>query len=86
MGRTPTEEQLNHPLHGVSLERLITEMVDRHGWNGLAARIQVRCFQMNPSVKSAVIFLRKTPWARQQLEDWYVREARPLPRRRFEDP
>jgi uncharacterized protein (DUF2132 family) len=85
MGSTPTEEQLNHPLHGVSLERLVTEMLERHGWNGLWARIPARCFQMNPSVKATVVFLRKTPWARQQLEDWYVLEARPLPRRKFED-
>ncbi|MES2644679.1 MAG: VF530 family DNA-binding protein [Myxococcota bacterium] len=77
-----TEEQLNHPLHGVSLERLVTTLLERHGWNGMYARVPARCFQMNPSVKSTLTFLRKTPWALQALQDWYVEEAttKPLPR------
>ncbi len=81
-----TEEQLNHPLHGVSLERIVTELLERHGWEGMYMRIPVRCFQMNPTVKASVTFLRKTPWALQQIQDWYVLEKRPPPRRKFGDP
>jgi len=65
------------PLHGITLETVVTRMVGRHGWDGLADRIPVRCFQLNPSVKSSLTFLRKTPWARDKLERWYVAE---LPR------
>lgn len=67
----------NDPLHGVTLERILTEMVDRHGWEYLGDRIRIRCFNFDPSIKSSLTFLRKTPWARKKLEDWYVRE---LPR------
>jgi len=66
----------NDPLHGVTLEKVLTVMVDRHGWNALAYRIPVRCFMFDPTIKSSLTFLRKTPWARQRLEDWYVYEAR----------
>ena len=75
-----TEEQLNHPLHGVSLERIVTTLLERHGWEGMYRRVPVRCFQMNPSVKSSLTFLRKTPWALEALQDWYVAELTPLPR------
>lgn len=64
----------NDPLHGVTLEMVLRAMVDRHGWDRLADRIPVRCFLFNPSVKSSLTFLRKTPWARKRLEDWYVYE------------
>lgn len=64
------------PLHGVTLEMIVTRMVKRHGWDGLADRIPIRCFQFEPSVKSSLAFLRKTPWARQKLEDWYAYDAR----------
>lgn len=74
-----TEEQRNHPLHGVSLERIVTSLLERHGWEGMWMRIPVRCFQMNQSVKASVTFLRKTPWARQQLEDWYVSDVSRFP-------
>jgi len=60
------------PLHGVTLERLLTELVDHFGWDELGRRIPVRCFQYDPSVKSSLTFLRKTPWARTKVEMLYV--------------
>ena len=66
------------PLHGVTLETILNTLVKRHGWPGLGRRIPVRCFLYEPSLKSSLAFLRKTPWARKKVEDWYVRE---LPRR-----
>lgn len=65
----------NDPLHGITLEKVLTVMVERHGWYELADRIPVRCFMFAPTIKSSLTFLRKTPWARQRLEDWYVYEA-----------
>ena len=62
------------PLHGVKLETIVTTLFDRHGWAEMADRIPVRCFQINPSVKSSLTFLRKTPWARQRVESWYIAE------------
>jgi uncharacterized protein (DUF2132 family) len=60
------------PLHGITLESILNELVQRHGWNEMARRIPVRCFQFNPTVKSSLIFLRKTPWARKRVEEWYI--------------
>jgi uncharacterized protein (DUF2132 family) len=64
------------PLNGVTLETIVTTLVDRHGWQELADRIPIRCFMFNPSVKSSLTFLRKNPWARQKVEDWFVMENR----------
>lgn len=61
------------PLHGVTLEKLLTELVAEFGWDELAARIDVRCFRYDPSIKSSLTFLRKTPWARAKVEELYVR-------------
>ncbi|MGJ1198939.1 VF530 family DNA-binding protein [Sphingobacterium spiritivorum] len=67
-------EQPNNPLHGVRLDTIIEYLVDHfEGWEGLGERIQIRCFNENPSVKSSLTFLRKTPWARQKVEELYVR-------------
>ena len=60
------------PLHGITLEALLTELVARIGWEGLAQQIDVRCFKNDPSIKSSLSFLRKTPWARQKVEALYV--------------
>jgi uncharacterized protein (DUF2132 family) len=60
------------PLHGVTLERIVTELVQRHGWEGLARRIDVRCFKLDPSIKSSLTFLRRTPWARKKVEELYL--------------
>jgi len=62
------------PLHGVTLEAILMRLVKRHGWRGLGERIPVRCFLYDPTVKSSLTFLRQTPWARKELEDWYIRE------------
>ncbi len=70
------QDHPNDPLHGVTLKSVLTTMVERHGWQELANRIPVRCFMFDPSVRSSLTFLRKTPWARQRLEDWYVAESR----------
>ena len=65
-------EQANNPLHGITLERVVVELVDHYGWDGLARRINVNCFKSDPSVKSSLKFLRKTPWAREQVEALYI--------------
>jgi uncharacterized protein (DUF2132 family) len=62
------------PLHGVTLERVVNHLVARHGWAAMGERVPVRCFQFNPSVKSALKFLRKTPWARVRVEAWYIED------------
>jgi uncharacterized protein (DUF2132 family) len=61
------------PLHGVTLERLLTALVDQLGWEELGRQIPVRCFNYNPSIKSSLTFLRKTPWARAKVEQIYIR-------------
>jgi uncharacterized protein (DUF2132 family) len=62
----------NDPLHGITLERIVTELVARHGWEELARRIDIRCFKSDPSIKSSLTFLRRTPWARQKVEALYL--------------
>ncbi|MGA3008331.1 MAG: VF530 family protein [Opitutaceae bacterium] len=63
--------QSNDPLHGVTLERILTELVDRYGWEEMGRQVAVRCFLFDPSIKSSLTFLRKTPWARSKVEDMY---------------
>lgn len=65
-------EQPNNPLHGITLEMLLNRLVDHYGWEGLAARIKINCFRNDPSIKSSLKFLRRTPWARAQVEELYV--------------
>ena len=67
----------NDPLHGVTLEQVVTRLVEHFGWDELGNRIRIRCFQSNPSVKSSLKFLRKTPWARKKVEDLYLLIADP---------
>lgn len=62
------------PLHGITLEMMIQRLMDRHGWRTMGKRIPVKCFLNDPSVKSSLTFLRKTPWARKKVEDWYRSE------------
>ena len=64
------------PLHGKTLEHIVTELVERYGWAELGQRIEIRCFTHDPSVKSTLVFLRKTPWARSKVEQLYVRMIR----------
>ena len=74
-----TPEQPRNPLHGKTLEAIVSELSDHYGWDGLGERIPVRCFTFEPSVNSSLKFLRKTPWAREKVEGLYLfmlREAR----------
>jgi uncharacterized protein (DUF2132 family) len=64
------------PLHGITLEHILTQLVAQHGWAEMGSRIPIRCFQLNPSIKSSLTFLRKTPWARQKVEAWFIYEQR----------
>ena len=65
-------EQPNNPLHGVTLEMILNKLVDQYGWMGLGEQIPIRCFTHDPSVKSSLKFLRRTPWARKKVEDLYL--------------
>ena len=67
-----TNEQPNNILHGVTLEKIVTALAGHFGWEALSDRIDVNCFKNDPSVKSSVKFLRKTPWAREKVEKLYV--------------
>lgn len=62
----------NNILHGVTLEAILIELQAHFGWNGLAERVDIRCFKSDPSIKSSLTFLRKTPWARAKVEALYV--------------
>lgn len=67
------------PLHGVTLEKIVTRLAEEFGWKELGQRIPVRCFLYDPSVKSSLTFLRKTPWARKKVEELYVQSLPPAP-------
>ena len=67
-----TTTQANNPLHGVTLETILTELVDRFGWDEMGRQIDIKCFKQDPSIKSSLKFLRKTPWARTKVEDLYL--------------
>jgi len=67
-----TEQKNNDPLHGVTLENIINSLVNYYDWDELGQMIDIRCFNNNPSVKSSLKFLRRTPWARKQVEDLYL--------------
>ena len=64
--------QARNPLHGITLEAVVNALVAFYGWEGLAQRIPVRCFTLDPSVASSLKFLRRTPWARSQVEELYL--------------
>ena len=66
------ESQPNNPLHGVKLEKIITDLEARYGWEYLGFNINIRCFTENPSLKSSLKFLRRTPWARTKVEKMYL--------------
>lgn len=66
------DEQPNNPLHGKTLEMIVTELVSFYGWEQLGRNIRIRCFNENPGIQSSLKFLRKTPWARKQVEDLYL--------------
>ena len=66
------ETQKNNPLHGVKLEHIINELVAHYGWEYMGYEINIRCFTHDPSVKSSLKFLRRTPWARTKVEEMYL--------------
>ena len=67
-----TEKQPENHLHGITLERILTELVADYGWEEMGRLIDIRCFNNDPSIKSSLKFLRKTPWARKQVEELYL--------------
>lgn len=71
-----TDAQKNNPLHGVTLEKLLNELVAFYGWQGLGDRIDIRCFNQDPSIASSLKFLRRTPWARERVEGLYLEMLR----------
>jgi len=67
------QHQPKNPLHGITLETMLRDLVDFYGWDELGGRILINCFNTDPSIKSSLKFLRKTPWARQEVEQLYLR-------------
>lgn len=72
--KKPARPVSRDPLHGITLESIINQLVQKYGWGEMARRIPVRCFKFNPTTKSSLTFLRKTPWAREKIEDWFIGE------------
>ena len=73
---TTNTEQVNPPsLDGITLEAIVTQLTETMGWEAMAAAIPVRCFMYEPSIKSSLKFLRRTPWARKQVEQLYLRQG-----------
>ena len=68
-----TEQQPLNPLHSITLEMILNELVERYGWGGLGRKIKIKCFNNDPSITSGLNFLRRTPWARKKVEDLYLR-------------
>lgn len=68
----PPMEHPNDPLHGKTLEAILVYLVDAYGWEELSTYIKIKCFTNDPSIKSSLTFLRKTPWAREKVEELYV--------------
>lgn len=64
--------QKNNPLHGLTLEKIVTDLVNSIGWEELGQQVNINCFTSNPSIKSSLKFLRKTPWARTKVESFYL--------------
>jgi uncharacterized protein (DUF2132 family) len=62
----------NNPLHGIKLETILNKLVEYYGWEELGYKINIRCFNFEPSINSSLKFLRKTPWARQKVENLYL--------------
>tara|TARA_R110002051_G_scaffold44162_2_gene89673 strand:- start:5381 stop:5614 length:234 start_codon:yes stop_codon:yes gene_type:complete len=76
MENTTKQEQPNNPLHGIKLADMLTIIVEKYGWEELALKININCFKSNPSLKSSLNFLRKTPWAREKVEKLYLKSIK----------
>ena len=75
-----SDEQPKNPLHGLTLQAIVEELVAAYGWEELGRQVPIRCFQFEPSVASSLKFLRRTPWAREKLESYYLWHLRELKR------
>ncbi|HWR57885.1 MAG TPA: VF530 family protein [Thermodesulfovibrionales bacterium] len=75
-----TEQQSNDPLHGITLKMILTQLVELHGWEKMGKMIRIRCFNNDPSIKSSLQFLRKTPWARKKVEAMYLKSRKEITR------
>jgi len=71
-----TDQRANDPLHGITLEMMLTHLVEHYGWEEMGRLIRIRCFSYDPSIKSSLTFLRRTPWARKKVENLYLRQKR----------
>jgi len=69
---TMTDKQANNPLHAITLEQILTKLRDSLGWQEMAHQVDIKCFKTDPSIKSSLKFLRKTPWARAKVESMYI--------------
>lgn len=72
------EKQKKNPLHGITLAEIVEHLVNFYGWEDLGTRINIKCFNENPSVKSSLTFLRKTEWAREKVEGLYLKSLRDI--------
>lgn len=79
---TAAQIQPNNPLHGVTLEKMLTDLVTRYGWEEMGKKINIKCFQSDPNIKSSLTFLRKTPWARSKVERLYLKYLRAVAKER----
>jgi len=70
------EKQPNNPLHGITLSTILHLLVEKYGWEELGSRINIRCFTTNPTMNSSLVFLRKTPWAREKVEHLYLKSLK----------
>ncbi len=73
---TKTKEQPNNPLHGVKLVEILEHLTQKYAWEDLAGQVDINCFKSNPSIKSSLKFLRRTPWAREKVERLYLQSLR----------
>lgn len=73
-----TDKQANNPLHGVTLEQIVTFLVEQYGWEQLGEEVRIHCFIYEPSIKSSLKFLRRTPWAREKVESFYLYTLRQM--------
>ncbi len=77
-----TDQKSKDPLHGITLEMILTQLVERYGWDEMGRIIRIRCFVNDPSIKSSLQFLRRTPWAREKVEALYLRGTKGRQRRK----
>jgi uncharacterized protein (DUF2132 family) len=75
-GGNMTDQKPKDPLHGITLEMILTRLVERYGWDEMGKAVKIKCFNNDPSIKSSLQFLRRTPWARSKVEALYLRYIR----------